>query len=142
MVLRKVSRGGGFNNWTLLLIVAAVAIFGGLLVAVVARPLKVFEAFTTPAVNIEYYSMNGCGHCETFDKKVWEPLTKDVATKSVNFKLVKYNLSEPAGAERAKKFNVTSTPTILAVKNDKMVDSFEGDRTVDNVYKFAEKNSK
>lgn len=138
MAFRKISKGGGLSNWTLFFILIAVVVLGGIITVVISRT-KMFEKFTNPGTTtIEFYSMTGCGHCDDFNEKIWQPLKKELDTTKYN--LVEYNISE-SGAERGKKFNVTSTPTILAVKDDTIKATFEGERTLEKVKKFIVDNS-
>lgn len=100
------------------------------------------EFFSNNKLSIEYFYMPQCSHCVQFSKE-WDKIIKNAANndklKDVSFD--KYDILEGAGIERGNKFNITGTPTILAIKNDKIVDEFKGQRNLNDIINFAIKNN-
>ena len=125
------------NPWVLFAILMGAVILGSFLVFVLYNK-KIVEKFGTSKVSIEYYCMSGCHFCEQFDS-TWEDFTKfvDNSKTELPYTVVKYNISQSGGKERGEKFNINSAPTIIAVKNDAIVDTMAGARTLDNLKTFA-----
>lgn len=141
MGFKKGNSSSFFNSNVviLLLILITVSLLGGF-IAYNFRDLKLFEKFenNTVPVTIEYYYMNNCGHCITFDP-IW---TKFSNTPSSKYNYAKYDINDNSeGQKRAQKFNITGTPTIIATKNNEKLNEFEGDRKIEDLVKFAELNS-
>jgi len=90
-------------------------------------------------IKIEYYYTKECGFCNKFNESgVWEELEKK---KMNNVSLHKYDLNN--NNERATKFNITSVPTIIAVdSSDKIVGTFEEERTLEKILNFINKYEK
>ena len=81
---------------------------------------------------LEYYYMDECGHCISFNESgVWDQL-KNQYGNSITFK--KYNNNE----ERAKieKYKITGFPTIIVTKNDEKIKEYKGDRSKEDLEKF------
>lgn len=92
--------------------------------------------FSEKKYSLEYYYMDGCGHCDQFNEsRVWEKLEK---THSDKCEFKKYNMKDKM--DRVKKFDIQGFPTILLVdksdNNDKMVKAFEDARTYTNLERF------
>jgi len=86
--------------------------------------------------SLEYYYMDGCGHCEEFSESgIWEKLESSNSDKC---KFEKYNMKDKM--DRIKKFDIQGFPSILLIdksdNNDKMVKSYEGARTYVDLEKF------
>lgn len=131
----KKSKDG--NTWYILLILLlVVCIFGG----IVAYYFKfnLIENFLTNTIMIEYYYMENCGHCKSFENTWNEFINK----KSSKYSCIKYNILEGDGKERSKKFNISGTPTVIATKNDKLLNTLESNkRSLEDLIEFADKNS-
>jgi thiol-disulfide isomerase/thioredoxin len=87
--------------------------------------------------SLEYFYMNGCGHCDSFNSSgVWEKLKSNHPDKC-SFK--KYELNQ--SKERVKKFDITGFPTILLVDKDtdKKISEFTNQRTYENLERFINK---
>jgi Thioredoxin len=89
--------------------------------------------------SVEYFYMEGCGHCIEFNNSgIWEKLN---GLTWSNVSLKKYNRSE--NLERVNELNISSFPTIIVVNNStgipNIIASFEEERTYDNIFKFIKK---
>ena len=98
------------------------------------------EFYSNKNYSLEYYYMDGCGHCEEFSKSgIWEKLEKNHSDKC---KFEKYNMKD--NINRVEKFNIKGFPTILLIdksdNKDKMVKAFEDARTYTNLEKFIINN--
>lgn len=138
MAIVKNNNFRSFN--TLLIILLIVIIFGSIIASFFNFSGKnLFEGFNTDMVSIEYYYMSGCPHCVKFEP-IWKSFVND-SSKSTKYTLKSYNINEPDGSSRGSKFNVNSAPTILAIKNDNIIDTLDGERTLESLTAFAKKNS-
>lgn len=86
--------------------------------------------------SLEYYYMDGCGHCEDFNKSgVWDQL---MSKKWDNVSIIKYNMKDKM--DRVKKFNITGFPSIILVDvsdgKDKIVSEFKEERTLSKIENF------
>ena len=86
--------------------------------------------------SLEYYYMDGCGHCVTFNKSgIWD---KIAGQKWNNVNVHKYNMKDQE--ERVRKFKITGFPSIVMVdisgSKEVVVASFEKERTYDNIVAF------
>jgi hypothetical protein len=89
--------------------------------------------------SVEYYYMEGCGHCVEFNNSgIWDQLNNNTW---LNVSLKKYNRSE--NLERVNQLNISSFPTIIAVDNStgtpNIIASFEDERTYDKIFNFIKK---
>ena len=89
--------------------------------------------------SVEYFYMEGCGHCIEFnDSGIWEQLNGHAWS---NVSLKKYNRSE--NLERVNELNISSFPTIIVVDNStgspNIIASFEEERTYDRIFNFIKK---
>lgn len=89
--------------------------------------------------SVEYFYMEGCGHCIEFnDSGIWEQLNNNAWA---NVSLKKYNRSE--NLERINDLNISSFPTIIVVDNStgspNIIASFEEERTYDKIFNFIKK---
>lgn len=133
-------KGKSKSNWILIAVVliSTVLIFG-LLIANKEIIQEGFFGGGNKKYSVEYYYMDGCGHCEDFNKLgVWEKINK---MEWNNVSLQKYNCDEHM--ERVKMFNIRGFPSIIIVdnssKNPTVVASFEEERTYDKLFKFINK---
>jgi hypothetical protein len=86
--------------------------------------------------SLEYYYMDGCGHCEDFNKSgVWDQLMSKTWD---NVSIIKYNMKDKM--DRVKKFNITGFPSIILVDvsdgKDKIVSEFKEERTRSKIESF------
>ena len=89
--------------------------------------------------SVEYFYMEGCGHCIEFnDSGIWEQLNNNAWA---NVSLKKYNRSE--NLERVNELNISSFPTIIVIDNStgspNIIASFEEERTYDKIFNFIKK---
>ena len=84
-----------------------------------------------------YFWMNGCGWCEKFNP-TWEILTKKY---NQNIDMIKYEMNDFAAQSKLKKYNVTSSPTIILVKNNKPINFDYDERSLENFKDFFTKNN-
>jgi thioredoxin-related protein len=89
--------------------------------------------------SLEYYYMDGCGHCVDFNKSgVWEKIS---AKKWNNLTVRKHNMKDQQ--ERVKKFKINGFPSIVIVdlsgSEEVVLESFNNERTYDNIVKFISK---
>jgi len=81
---------------------------------------------------LEYYYMDGCGHCDRFNESgVWDQLKKQYGDK-VTFN--KYNNREEK--DRIDKYNISGFPTIILTKDDKIIKEYDGNRSKEDLEKF------
>ena len=84
------------------------------------------------AGGIVYVYSETCGWCDRFN-----PIWKDFADRYAGpLRLVKVEAKDPT----ASRYDVSGYPTVLAVKGDAVVATFDADRTVENLMKFASKH--
>tara|TARA_B100000795_G_scaffold219317_1_gene173600 strand:- start:16576 stop:16965 length:390 start_codon:yes stop_codon:yes gene_type:complete len=118
---------------------AIFATFVLVLVVLLLNSSNICEKFFTgdKKYSLEYYRMNGCGHCKSFDESgVWEKLKSNYSDKC-SFK--KYNLED--AKDRINKFEISGFPTILLIdqNTDNKVSEFSNQRTYANLEKFISK---
>lgn len=81
---------------------------------------------------LEYYYMDGCGHCDRFNESgVWDQLKNQYGDK-VTFN--KYNNREEK--DRIDKYNISGFPTIILTKDDKIIKEYDGNRSKEDLEKF------
>ena len=80
---------------------------------------------------VEYFYMNGCGHCEKFTP-TWDRFTNQYKGS------VKLNKTEQsqAGADTLKKYGVEGFPTVVKIDESGNYETFTGERTVEGLKKF------
>lgn len=135
-----VKKSKGNSYWyILILILILICLFGGIFTYYFKSMLV--EKFFSSSVKIEYYYMDNCGHCKSFEKP-WKDFTDYVDKNSPNYSYVKYNILKGDGQERANKYNITGTPTVIATNNDKLLNTLESNkRSMDDLINFANTNS-
>lgn len=80
----------------------------------------------------------GCGHCVQM-RPEWDAMKRKLSPGS---KVVEVDGSEMSGNEKINNSPLSGTngfPEILKMKNGKVVEKFQGERTSDEMKKFAEK---
>lgn len=97
------------------------------------------EGFTNAQPKtIEYYYMDGCGHCTQF-KDVWETVKKEIVNNKLNIKPIEYNLSKE-GSDRGKTFGINGTPTIIIASGDTLVAEYNNKRMAGAIIEFVKEN--
>ena len=84
---------------------------------------------------IEYYSTNGCTHCEHFEKE-WKKIEKFLP-----YNTKKYSENMKDYDDRIQKFNIEKFPYIHLAKNGMIVEEFRGTRVLDEILKWYKNNS-
>jgi thiol-disulfide isomerase/thioredoxin len=128
------------NNWNIVIMLVVIVIFSGILITYYNKT-NFMENFNSNKISIEYYAMDGCHFCEDFN-----PIWKEFINKyGSEYTLKKYFVSKDGdekALERSKQFSINGFPTIIAVSNEKIVDTLpDNNRTIDGLLKFAKKNS-
>lgn len=125
-----------FTSWNYIIILSVVFIAA---VILIANKQQINEGFFNNNYRAEYYYMDGCHHCDVFNKSnIWEDLNKEGFQKIT---LKKFNSDDEEGAERIKSMKITSFPTIVIVDNSrevpKIVASFNDERTLEKISNFV-----
>jgi glutaredoxin len=128
-------KGKGMLNY--IIVISIIFIF-----AVLISNKQTIEGFfnsDNKKYSVEYYYMEGCGHCVEFNKLgIWDQLNN---ITWANVTLKKYNRSE--NLDRVNELNISSFPTIIVVDNSSgtpnIIASFEEERTYDKIFKFIKK---
>jgi thiol-disulfide isomerase/thioredoxin len=117
------------------------AFVGTLLIAAViiaillfSSPSKPFEGFTNNSYSVEYFMMQSCPHCKSFES-TWEGFQQAIQKEGIPVQLQKNDITA-SGEARANKFNVRSAPTILITKDDKIVKEYDGPREISAMLSF------
>lgn len=137
------SKKSNISNSTLLIIFLLVILLGSFFMY---NNKNISENFSLKSnkYTVEYYFMDNCGYCTSFENE-WNKFTSEVSKASPpkKYDYAKYNISEVSpGGERASKFKITGTPTIIITdSNDKLVKTYEGNRTVSSLITFADSNT-
>jgi hypothetical protein len=89
--------------------------------------------------SLEYYYMDGCGHCVDFNKSgVWDKVSEN---NWANVTVRKYNMKEQR--DRVNKFKITGFPSIVIIdisgNEEVVVESFNKERTYENIKNFISK---
>jgi len=130
-ILEYIMKKNGYMNeilaiMTIVIIIAIIAL-GGFNYKKIAEKFNSDKKYT-----LEYYYMDGCGHCVDFNKsKIWEKLE---AENWENVTLKKYNRLEKM--DRIERFNITGFPSIILVKNEELVENYNGHRTFNAISAF------
>lgn len=137
------SSSGSSSGFWLLVLFLIVLIIISILAGTFYRK---FENFTNPefkSYTLQYYCMERCGHCEEFNKNVWNDFSYKVNTNPgfYNFDVVKYDITkEGIGKDLGEKYYITSTPSFLLYNKETMkVYQYNDDRTEEALLKFANK---
>lgn len=130
-------RSSNYRSPKILFGVLIVAIIIGLILIALTfrRGNNIYEKFdSTPQLSIEYFCMTGCPFCDKFEETWSTFILEDTNGKYITRK---NNISESGSRERGEKFNVNSAPTILAIFNEKVINTMETNRSLDNLKAFA-----
>ena len=100
------------------------------------------EAFTGESADkkyrMEYYYMEGCGHCEDFSNSgVWDNLNSEYGDK-LEFK--KYNMKDCK--DRINKYEISGYPTIIIIDKsnfEKKLEEYNDDRKYEKMKAFVQK---
>ena len=104
---------------------------------------KIMETFKNTSdddkkYRIEYYYMDGCGHCEDFSKSgVWDKLNSEYGNK-LDFK--KYNMKDCK--DRLDKYEISGYPTIIIIDksgSEKKLEEYNDDRRYEKMKVFVGK---
>jgi hypothetical protein len=103
---------------------------------------KIMEAFTGESADkkyrMEYYYMEGCGHCEDFSNSgVWDNLNSEYGDK-LEFK--KYNMKDCK--DRIDKYEISGYPTIIIIDKsnfEKKLEEYNDDRKYEKMKAFVQK---
>ena len=77
-----------------------------------------------------FFKMNGCGHCKAMQPE-W-----DKFKPSYKGDVVLKEMEASANKAEVAKFGVKGFPTLLLIQNDKIVKSYDGERTASAFEKF------
>ena len=103
---------------------------------------KIMEAFMGDSADkkyrMEYYYMEGCGHCEDFSNSgVWDNLNSEYGDK-LEFK--KYNMRDCK--DRIDKYEISGYPTIIIIDKsnfEKKLEEYNDDRKYEKMKAFVQK---
>tara|TARA_Y100000817_G_C16781018_1_gene510600 strand:- start:165 stop:1049 length:885 start_codon:yes stop_codon:yes gene_type:complete len=86
------------------------------------------------------FLMDGCGHCEELKPK-WEIL-KEKLNNTPSISLVVAEIKSDKSDEISNMIHtsIPGFPSIVAIKDGKAVEQFQGEREVDNIMKFVKKH--
>lgn len=131
----KSKKGGSKNSSfiNIFMVIIIILLFIGILIAYNKYKYK-FETFTdNKKITIQYYYMDGCCHCDDF-MDTWnefvEIVKKDEYRDKYNTEKIKLTM------DMDNKFEITGTPTIIAVRDDKKISEFNLTRTVENLVNY------
>jgi thioredoxin-like negative regulator of GroEL len=128
-----------FNDITLLIVIIVVLVISIFMLSYYITGNSLMENFTGNMIgnkSIEYYYMNGCSHCETFNKSgIWKELEEKYGA---NIKFNKYENKQHS--DRVKKYDITGFPTIIIISNEKVVEEYNGNRSKEDLEKFIRRN--
>ena len=124
------------NSYILYALIAIALISVGIYFIISKSSLEGFA--NTKTKTIEYYYMDGCGHCTQF-KDVWESVKKEIVANKLNIKPVEYNLSKE-GNDRGNTFGINGTPTIVIADGDTLVAEYNNKRIASSIIDFIKEN--
>jgi thiol-disulfide isomerase/thioredoxin len=135
-------KGVGSSNSTLFVIVI-ISVIGAFAILILNKELikETFFSGTSGAkrYTLEYYYAESCGYCVKFNKEgIWDELSEMTFN---NVDLKKYNSDD--NADRFSVMKISSFPTFImvdnSVSNTKAIDSFEEERSKENLLEFINK---
>ena len=141
---------GKKGNYASLKILFGILLFVGLFGGIISvffnfSGRSLYERFATSNISIEYYYMDGCGHCNNFTP-IWDDFNSKIPSDA-KYKTAKYNINSD-GEERGTNLKIRSAPTIVAIdtskpiKEENIIARFEEERTVEKLLAFANKYAK
>jgi len=92
------------------------------------------EGFTSnkPYKELLFFSLDGCPHCENM-KPTWDLLKKNYGNNQF-IKLIEVNGKQ--NKKLVELYKVEGFPTLLYVKDEKIKDEYNGDRSYEDLVKF------
>ena len=81
----------------------------------------------------------GCGHCIAMMPE-WKKLRTTLSKMSGNMAVYSVNVGALSGIKHPALQSISEFPTIMAIKEDRSVVPFEGERTMANMLKFSQNN--
>jgi hypothetical protein len=124
-----------FNDITLLIVIIVVLLISIFMLSYYINGNSLMENFTGNK-SIEYYYMNGCSHCTTFnDSGIWEELK---VTFGTNIQFNKYENKEHS--DRVERYKITGFPTIIITNNGDIAEEYKGNRTKQDLENFIRRN--
>lgn len=92
------------------------------------------EGFSSvkPYKELLFFTLEGCGHCENM-KPTWD-LLKQNYNDNGYIKLIQVKAKD--NQDLVQKYKVTGFPTLLYVKDEELVNEYNGDRTYEDLVKF------
>lgn len=128
-----------FNDITLLIVIIVVLLISIFMLSYYINGNSLMENFTgntTENKSIEYYYMNGCSHCTTFnDSGIWEELKEKFG------KNIKFNKFENKDhSDRIERFEITGFPTLIITNNGNIGEVYKGNRSKEDLEKFIRRN--
>jgi hypothetical protein len=128
-----------FNDITLLIVIIVVLLISIFMLSYYINGNSLMENFTgntTGNKSIEYYYMNGCSHCTTFnDSGIWEELK---VTFGTNIQFNKYENKEHS--DRVERYKITGFPTIIITNNGDIAEEYKDNRTKQDLENFIRRN--
>jgi len=93
------------------------------------------EKFTSQlGKEVVFFSMNGCGHCDDM-MPAWKLLVRNYGSENA---YVEYrHVVAQERPDLIEKYNIQSFPTILALKDGEISQKYEGDRSYEDLLRFA-----
>ena len=115
----------------LILFVVVVAFFAFSYV----MPSSSGETFTSQlGKEVVFFSMNGCGHCDDM-MPAWKQLVSNYGSENA---YVEYrHVVAQDRPDLIEKYNVQAFPTILALKDGEISQTYEGNRSYEDLLRFA-----
>ena len=81
-----------------------------------------------------FFSMNGCGHCDAM-MPAWKQLVSNYGSENAYIEYKHVVAQERP--DLIEKYNVQAFPTILALKDGEIAQTYEGDRSYEDLLRFA-----
>lgn len=82
------------------------------------------EGFSINAVKVNYYYMDGCGHCETFSP-LWDEFTSSYKGP---LQFQKINMKD--AEDDLKKYEIDGFPTVVLIDENGNYEHYKGERTI------------
>ena len=82
-------------------------------------------------IKVYNFNTNWCGYSKQF-QHIWDEFKKDNTDPDID--IIDVKCDDENNLELCKKYNIPGYPTVLFVKDDKMLE-YKGDRTVDDLKK-------
>ena len=95
--------------------------------SIICLSKKIFssvEGFSINAVKVNYYYMDGCGHCETFSP-IWDEFTSSYKGP---LQFQKINMKD--AEDDLKKYEIDGFPTVVLIDETGNYEHYQGERTI------------